>query len=112
MSFSERSGVVPPRPIQRASMDGPLRNGLWNATCSLLERIGTSQLAFIRLGSGGPAPVEMFTENIWVNFHGNARDQFNYADPVGALRERFYQAPWHAVYDLIDVIASLLHDGD
>jgi hypothetical protein len=82
MSFSERSGIAPARPLQRGSMDGPLRNRLWNAVHELLQCIEVSHAAFLRLASGGPSPIQSFLERVWVDFRGGARDMFPYGDPV------------------------------
>jgi hypothetical protein len=112
MSFSERTGNAPARPLQRGSMDGPLRNRLWSAVHELLQRIEVSHAAFLRLASGGPSPVQSFLERVWVDFRGGARDMFPYVDPVSDLRQHFYAAPWNKVYDLIEFIASLAQSDE
>ena len=73
MSFSERAGLASPRPLQRGSMDGYLRNGLWNAIDALLRRTETSFVAFKLAGSGRQSPAVALIERIWVDFRRAAR---------------------------------------
>jgi len=100
MSFSERSGLSPVRPIQRASMDGRLRNGLWNVVHALVEE-ETDFLNQFQQSAGR----EML-EWIWVDFRGAARDQLGHAGRTW-LRDWFYAAKWYEVYDLIEFIAAI-----
>jgi hypothetical protein len=78
MSFSHRAGLAPPRPVQRASMDGRLRNALWNAVLELLRQLEVSPLAFVQLASRGLSPPMILLERIWVDFRHAASDMFGY----------------------------------
>ena len=68
MSFSERTGLGPARPLKRGSMNGALRNGRWNAVYGLLERMESGCSALKRMSSYGPTPGMALLERIWVDY--------------------------------------------
>jgi hypothetical protein len=105
MSFSERVGLAPSRPLQRGSMDGRLRNGVWNCIDAMTVRMGTSHAAMAAMHSRSGGPLGAFYERVWLDFFGAAGDQFP-EDPGLWLRQWFYAAKWDEVYDLVEFIAS------
>jgi len=61
MSFSQRAGLAPIRPLQRASMDGRLRNGLWNALAALFMEMQATK-------APQHHPFTVLAERVWVDF--------------------------------------------
>jgi hypothetical protein len=107
MRFSERSGQVGTRPLQRGQMDDRLRNGLWDVLLALLERIQTSDGALFRMAGGGPAPAWTFLGRIWTELLGQPGDRFAVgAAPLDQLRAWYFKALWHQVYDLVEFVAE------
>ena len=95
MLFSHRQGLVETRlEPQLESMDGDLRNGLWNVFYELVvlkARQSSASGEFMRM--------------IWTEYYKQARDDFP-RDYASLFKQRFMEGPWHEVYDLVELVAA------
>ena len=101
--FSERIGVKPLKTVlQLDSMDGDLRNGLWNV-CYDLELNVLSVEYFRPRG-------DIICGHLWRTFFRLPIDQMPYTGPeVLEFIRRFYfkVASWHENYDFVEVLGGV-----
>ncbi len=102
MRFSQRHGYKPARDaVQFESMDDGLRNSLWNALHEYYL---------------GPRLTQAVCKKLWTDFFRWRLDTlgdmqfFNITGREQALRrvrELYFSAQWHEVYDLVEFIADI-----
>lgn len=107
MKFSERMGITPVRTaLQIDTMDQPLRNGLWNALDVFIWRQSAQDLF------GDLIIARQFTiifELLWASHFGRTLDTLPYRwhEAIKKIKEYFFSASWHEVYDLIEFMARV-----
>jgi hypothetical protein len=98
-SFSERYGYESARAVaQIESMDGPLRNGLWNCVYDLLMRFRGAKVHLYQ------SPLNIIGGNLWRNFYRLPADEMPSRDDpfFSEVKERFMSATWFTIYDLVE----------
>jgi hypothetical protein len=105
MRFSERLGIKAPRTaFQIGSVDEALRNGLWTALdLTILESLKGRMWV-------SDQPAYQVIQLIWVHFFKLPLDQIdgNWPRIRPKLREWFFGAEWHEVYDFLEFVAQSL----
>lgn len=102
-SFSQRKGLKPTKvKLQLDDMDLDLRNGLWNALTQ-----GYWKLIPYGYISDFPS-MRTLMERLWDAYFKQPLDTLNDLwDPTyRALRDHFFNASWHQVYDFIEFVAE------
>jgi hypothetical protein len=104
-SFSERMRILPTRmAVQRADMDAPLRNSLWNVVYTMLETPLNG-----RHESAHRECRELF-ETVWSGFLKQPVHEissFRSERLIATLREPFLIVwPWWKVYDFLEFLPS------
>jgi hypothetical protein len=104
-SFSERMRIIPSRmAVQRADMDAPLRNSLWNVVYTMLESPLNG-----RHESAHRECRELF-ETVWAGFLKQPVHEissFRSERLIATLREPFLIVwPWWKVYDFLEFLPS------
>jgi hypothetical protein len=115
--FSERAGVVPAKPIQDKSVDGPLKNLLWNETQGWLKKVEWYK------GKEYAFPDD-FCRRVWEGFFKQRLDEL---EPLAAkeypkegsyaavkflldrIRTFFFDdnTPWYELLDLIELLLTI-----
>ena len=101
MLFSERYGFKPVKDIiQVESMDGDLRNSLWNVLhlyCFAVLRDGKK-----------PDRVERLCSRLWMHFFKQPIDQMprSAVTLYGELRQRYFNFTWNEVYDFLGFVVE------
>ena len=112
MRFSERYGYKPVREsIQIDSMDGPLRNALWNLLTlhvwNYAQR-STGMYSGYHLSSASNRDISNLCSRLWIAYFKTPVDQLS--DSWGKvheqLRNHFFAAEWYEVYDFIEFVAK------
>lgn len=111
MRFSQRQGLTPVRKVaQKDSIDSDLRNGLWNAlTLMYWERYCepgtdlTERNDYVRGSNIGDLILAL-----WGHFYKRPIDTIDtyWGNCLPKLRARFFECPWHEVYDFIEFVAN------
>ena len=105
-SFAERYGYRAARSvIQSRSMDGALRNALWDAIrLTLFNYIDTSMFA-IRHDS---EPAVLLTLKIWNQYFKKPTDEIprNWAQVAEKLREYFMACEWYDAYSFLEFLVK------
>lgn len=112
MNFSQRIGKIPgAKLVQRESMDGPLRNSLWNALTLLYWETYTppdppylqSTISYVR-GSN----LESLVLRLWIHHFKQPVDTISlyWRDCLAGLREHFFNCDWAEAFDFIEFIAE------
>jgi hypothetical protein len=107
-SFSQRHGLKPVKnQLQVDSMDGDLRNGLWNVLNLFLwnhleQYMDTTP--YDRARRKG----EIFFETLWVHFFNRPMDTLhaNWQENLRHLRAEYFKWEWNEVYDFIEFAAN------
>lgn len=100
MLFSQRYGYKSPREaIQRESMDGALRNTLWNVLHScyweLAEDYDTKD-----------GPIKELITDIWKDHLKQSIDKLRWSSPTFQLNIWFFKCEWFEVYDFIEFVVQ------
>jgi hypothetical protein len=105
MSFSQRQKLVPTRTVlQLNAIDGPLRNGLWNAFhISVGETIKVHHI-------DTPSAERTFFQIIWHHFFKATIDAVPAYVPqaIQVIRKWFFEAEWFQVYDFLEFVGDQL----
>jgi hypothetical protein len=109
LPFSQRIGVRPVRKaLQVRSMDAPLRNRLWNTVSEFLipEDKGNYSIRKNR----DYLPFNTKLSILWHNFFKAPVDTIPefYESAVKSLRDYFFDAPWHNVFDFLEFLRPLI----
>lgn len=103
MRFSQRMGLTPVKTaLQRESMDGELRNGIWNVLELFWWREQTERLP------SGQTRGDRFFYYLWRDFYKQPVDAIPHL-PVGRMRKvraSFFEMKWHEVYDFLEFAAN------
>lgn len=110
MKFSQRVGIVPAeKVIQKNSIDQELRNGLWNILMLFYwnnyeapYNYGLSRSDFVKNSN-----LEELVERLWIHYFKRPVDTIEryWEYCLKDIRNYFFNAKWHEVYDLIEFIA-------
>jgi len=107
MTFSQRIGKVAlTKDIQIDSIDTELRNSLWN----VLKLQFLNQLTKASgYNNHGDSEYYEFSEILWQNLYKLPVDSISKNDhnTESIIRDKFFEAEWNEVYDLIDFIANI-----
>ena len=106
LRFSQRVGKTPIRSaLQAEEMDDDLRAGLWNCF----------QIAFVEdMQNVGNDVKVVFFQRMWCNFFKRPIDAVEREHPwrnLKRVREWFFNAEWHQVYDFIEYFAQEPEDN-
>jgi hypothetical protein len=109
--FSQRKGITPlKKPDQLNTIDGDLKNSLWNAIdINLWHSINTDPY-----GSGNNArKFDLLFSLYWLYLFKEPIDTRpkNFESCIQPLRNYFFQCKWHEVYDFIEFTLKYCPDG-
>lgn len=111
MNFSERKGIGQVRiALQKDEMSAPLRASLWN----VLHKVIFSGHDFLwEPGQAGynrvRGDIVQFARELWELHFKQPIDGIPF-EPVkilGTMRNRFFEAPWHHVYDYLESVLEI-----
>lgn len=108
MRFSQRQGLKPVKSaIQIDSMDGPLRNSLWNVLQSIVWDSHQDRGSY---GYTKHSNLYDLFRAYWSDYFKATTDQIpDYTgNAVKVVREYFFKCQWFEVYDFIEFTASYL----
>ena len=117
MSFSERNGYRPPRPLQVESMDDGLKNAIWSVF--MLEAINPfldkAKRGYRAYGSGNPvtvqaSPVHVPFVTLWIQVLEEAVDDMppNLQDACNRVRTELTARDWMFAYEFIESMLKSL----
>jgi len=112
MKFSERIGAVKPRTaLQIASVDLPLRTGLWNALLLVyFKRASWDQFnSFTRMDDD----LHELVDALWLQHFKRPMDTLSrdWEQTIRVIRDFFFEASWFEVYDFIEFCPSNFPDS-
>lgn len=103
MRFSQRHKYVPIKDVfQVESVDGDLKNALWDAiTIHYIDIFKSSD----------NADIQALFRSIWHELIKQPIDTMppNIAGKISFLRSVFYSGPWHGIYDIIEYLPQNYH---
>ncbi len=103
MLFSRRKGIKPVKSvIQIDSMDGNLRNSLWNAlTLCYWDNVKEDSIAYFPL-------MKRLIGKLWLDHFKQPLDSLSpsWNDVCEEIKNKFYGYKWYEVYDFIEFIVD------
>lgn len=108
MRFSQRQGITPAsKTLQVGAIDADLRNGLWD--CVQVTYFDSVEYEPHRWGRSKNCDRRPLLIQYWHGFFKLPVDTIpeNFEDAVGQVRDFFFAAPWHAVYDFLEFTADV-----
>jgi hypothetical protein len=104
--FSNRQGLKPmQKVVQKESIDQELRNGLWSALYELIYKKGGRPNYGI--ATQDSEVIENLFFHYWINhFKLPSDNRPAYDSALNHVREIYFNAPWHEVYDFIEFTAK------
>lgn len=111
MSFSERQGLKPVRSVlQVKGMDADLRASLWN----VLHVFVWDRRGFMWDAVGNIGAIWGFARHLWYYYYKQPITDIpsNATQIRDVIQERFFDAPWNEVYDLLECIVEIERSGD
>jgi hypothetical protein len=106
MKFSQRVGVTPLKKVQLTSIDGELKNRLWNIyVLYILNKIPQAY------DFDWPEnPRKIFSKAIWLHYFNQPVDRIpvNFLQLREYIRTYFFSCSWYEIYDLIESTINLL----
>jgi hypothetical protein len=115
LKFSQRAGITAVNKIAQVnSIDGVLRNSLWNVlTICYWETFDRPHYSEY----GGRADYLMRSnlgilfQSLWINYFKNPLDRmpeyyFDENGGLGILRSYYFNAKWYEIYDFLEFVAS------
>ncbi len=121
MKFSQRLGITPiKKVIQIDAIDDDLRNSLWSIlTTCYWDKFDKNKYDFVgqRTDYISGSNLESLFKSLWVYYFKKPIDTipqrfYDYNGGFGILREYFFNAKWHEVYDFIEFISSYGSDSE
>ncbi len=109
--FSQRKGIKPVKNvIQVDSMEGDLRNGLWNALFTFYwSKVKSTGYYY------DYKKIDVLLKLLWHSYFKKPIDTLNWRhwpDIYDNIRKYFFNCEWYEVYDFIEFIANNYHDRD
>ena len=103
MLFSQRKGIKPAKSvIQMNSMDGDLRNSLWNAlTLCYWDNVKENSIAYFPV-------MKRLIGRLWLDYFKQPLDALgpSWNDICEEIKNKFYGYKWYEVYDFIEFIVD------
>lgn len=107
MLFSQRKGIKPlNKVIQIDTIDGELRNGLWNALDVMVwgqYKTKPHPYTSFKYSNLYPLFIQYWLTLLKIPIDNMPSD---FRDAKDLIRDYFYKCEWHEVYDLIDFTAT------
>jgi len=101
--FSQRKGIKPVKSLMQVdSMDGDLRNGLWNAlTISYWNKVKGHWISDYE-------NINILLKRLWHSYFKKPLDTLSsyWPETYQEIRKYFFNCKWYEVYDFIEFIAN------
>lgn len=102
--FSQRKGIKPVKSVMQVdSMDGDLRNGLWNALTIFYWSKVKKGVMVTEYDN-----IDILLKLLWHSYFKKPIDTLDqyWPDTYKKIREYFFNCEWYEVYDFIEFIAN------